>query len=374
MPWNDNANNGGGPWGSGGNGGGKNPWGQGPQGSGGGGGAQPPDLEKAFRDARDRFKGFGGGKGGGLAIIVFAIVAMVAWGMTGIYIVQPQEQGVVLRFGEYNRTTQPGINYHLPWPVERVYTPEVTRQQQTNIGFVEFRNDDKRDVATESLMLTGDENIVDVDVAVLWVIADPAAYLFNVDDPEGTVKAVAESALREVVGKAALNDVLNDGRAQVETDTRAIAQDTLDQYDAGIQVQQVQLQDVKAPDRVQAAFQDVIDARQDAQATVNRANAYLNQIVPEARGTAAQIIQEAEAYREQVVADATGEAARFSSILNEYLQAPDITRQRMYLETIERVFAKTDKILIDETGGSGVVPYLPLSEVNRNRQNAQGGE
>jgi len=381
MPWNDNANNGGGPWGSGGNGGGKNPWGQGPGGSGGkgGGGGKPPDIEKAIAQARERFKGFGGGRGGGFAIVVFAFVALIAWGLTGIYVVQPQEQGVVLRFGEYDRTTPPGINYHLPWPVERAFTPEVTRQQRAYIGFVpDNEGNVQRDLPGESLMLTGDENIVDIDFSVLWVIDDARNYLFNVEDPEGTVKAVAESAMREVVGNNNLEPIITRGRTVVEADARDLIQATLDAYESGILVRQVQLQKADPPERVIEAFRDVVNAEQDAETTINRATAYQNQVVPEARGTAAQIVEQAEAYREQVVADANGEAQRFSSILNEYLQAPDVTRQRMYLETIERVFAKTDKIIIDDqSGGSGVIPYLPLNEINRNRQgggqSGQGG-
>ncbi|WP_022696517.1 FtsH protease activity modulator HflK [Euryhalocaulis caribicus] len=376
MPWNDNANNGGGPWGSSGGGsGGKNPWGQGPRGGGsggGGGGQRPPDFDKAFRDARERFKGFGGGKGGGLAVVVFIVVALVAWGLTGVYFVQPQEQGVELRFGKYSDTTQPGIQYHFPWPIERAFTPEVTRVQRVNIGYEDARGE-PRDISAESLMLTQDENIVDIDFSVFWVINDARDFLFNVEDPEGTVKAVAESAMREVVGNNQLEPIITRGRQVVEQDARQLMQATLDEYGAGIQVRQVQLQKADPPERVIESFRDVVNAAQDAETIINRATAYRNQIVPEARGTASQIVQEAEAYREQVVADSSGQAQRFTAVLSEYQQAPEVTRQRMYLETLERVMQKADKIVIDGETAEGVVPYLPLNELNRNRAD-QGGQ
>lgn len=375
MPWNDNSNNGGGPWGSssGGSGGGrgpKNPWGSPPPG-GGGGGQKPPDFEKAFRDARERFGKFGGGGGkrGGLAVIVFIVVALVAWSLTGVYFVQAQEEGVVLRFGEYDRTTPPGLNYHLPWPVERVYTPEVTRQQRVNVGFTGQTGTAANDLPSESLMLTGDENIVDIDFSVFWVISDARNYLFNVEDPDETVKAVAESAMREVVGNNQLEPIITRGRQVVEQDVRELMQETLNEYGAGITINQVQLQKADPPEPVIDAFRDVVNAGQDAETAINQATAYQNRIIPEARGTAAQITQQAEAYREQVVAQANGEAQRFTSILGEYQQAPEVTRQRMYLETMERVLGKSDKVILDEDGEQGVVPYLPLNELTRQRNN-----
>lgn len=375
MPWNDNSNNGGGPWGSssGGSGGGrgpKNPWGSPPPGGGGGGGQKPPDFEKAFRDARERFGRFGGGgKRGGLAIIVFIVVALVAWSLTGVYFVQAQEEGVVLRFGEYDRTTPPGLNYHLPWPVERVYTPEVTRQKRVDVGFTGEGNAAADDLPSESLMLTGDENIVDIDFSVFWVISDAKNYLFNVEDPDETVKAVAESAMREVVGNNQLEPIITRGRQVVEQDVRQVMQTTLDEYGAGVTIRQVQLQKADPPGPVIDAFRDVVNAGQDAETAINEATAYQNRIIPEARGTAARIVQEAEAYRQQVVAEANGAAQRFTSILQEYAQAPEVTRQRLYLETMEKVLSKSDKVFLDEEGGENVVPYLPLNELTRQRNN-----
>ncbi len=375
MPWNDNANNGG-PWGggsNGGNGGGgrKNPWGTPPP-----GGPRRPrgsgttDIDQALRNVRDRFRGGGGGKGvSGLAAAVFAVVVLLGWALTGIYFVEAQEEGVVLRFGQYDRTTPPGLRYHLPWPVERSFTPEVTRVQRVDIGFETVRGGGSREVQPESLMLTQDENIVDIDFSVFWVISDAKNFLFNVENPEDTVKAVAESAMREVVGNNQLEPIITRGRQIVEQDARDLIQTTLDEYGAGIQIRQVQLQKADPPMRVIEAFRDVVNAAQDAETAINQATAYRNRVVPEARGDAARIVQEAEAYREQVVADANGEANRFVSVLEEYEQAPQVTRQRMYLETLEQLLARSDKIMLDSDAGEGVIPYLPLDQLTqRNRQ------
>ena len=377
MPWNDNANSGG-PWGGGagsgggGNGGPKNPWGRPPS----GGGPRRPrpgttDIDQAIRNARERFSRFGGGMGGkgfsGLAAAVIAVVALLAWALTGVYFVDTQEEGVVLRFGAYDRTTSPGLRYHLPWPIEMAFTPEVTRQQQVNIGFEQDRGGQSRDVPTESLMLTQDENIVDIDFSVRWVISDAQAYLFNVENPEETVKAVGESAMREVVGNNQLESIITTERQAVELAARELMQGTLDEYGAGIQVSQVLLQRADPPERVVEAFRDVVNAGQDAETAVNQATGYLNQVVPEARGDAARIVQGAEGYREQVVADATGEAARFVSVLTEYERAPQVTRERLYLETLERLLARSDKIMLDPDAGNGVVPYLPLDQLTQRR-------
>lgn len=377
MPWNDNANNGG-PWGGGGgagggNGGRKNPWGQPPS----GGGPRRPrgpgstDIDQALRNVRERFGGMGGGFGGkgatGLAAAVVGVVALLAWAMTGVYFVEAQEEGVVLRFGAYDRTTPPGLRYHLPWPIETAFTPEVTRQQQVDVGFQTLRTGGTRDEPSESLMLTRDENIVDIDFSVLWVISDAQAYLFNVEAPEETVKAVAESAMREVVGNSGLEAIITTGRQAVEQAARDLIQVTLDEYDAGIQVRQVQLQKADPPERVIEAFRDVVNAGQDAETAINQATGYRNRVVPEARGDAARVVQQAEAYREQVVADATGEAARFVSVLTEYEQAPDVTRERLYLETLERLLARSDKIMLDPSAGNSVVPYLPLDQLTQRR-------
>ena len=346
MPW---SNQGGGPWGSGG-GGGKGPWGSGPQPSG----PTPPDLEEFLRRSQDKLRTVlpGGNLGGkGLGLIVLAAVAI--WGFSGFFRVEPDELGVVLRFGKYVREAQPGLNYHLPYPIETVLTPKALRVNKIDVGMrvVEDlrRGSTVRDVPEESLMLTGDENIVDVDFSVLWRIKPNGVgdYLFNIQQPEGTVKAVAESAMREVVGRSNIQPILTGARQNIETGVQELMQKTLDDYGAGIQITQVQLQKVDPPSQVIDAFRDVQAARADLERAQNEAQTYANRVVPEARGRAAQIIQAAEAYREQTVAEAKGQTARFLKVYDEYKKAPDVTRQRMYLETMERLFGGTDKIIMD---------------------------
>jgi len=361
MPW---SNQGGGPWGSGG----KGPWGSGPQQSG----PTPPDLEEFLRRSQDRLRTVlpGGSLGGkGMGLIVLAAIAI--WGFSGFFRVDPDELGVVLRFGQYVRDAKPGLNYHLPYPVESVLTPKVTRVNRIDIG---IRSDDlrrgtaSRDLLEESLMLTGDENIVDVDFSVFWLVKLDGAgdFLFNIQQPEGTVKAVAESAMREVVGRSEIQPILTGARQTVETAVQDLMQTTLDHYGAGIQVTQVQLQKVDPPAQVLDSFRDVQAARSDAERAQNEAQTYANRVVPEARGRAAQITQAADAYRAQTVAEATGQTSRFIKVYDEYKKAPDVTRERMYLETMERLFLGTDKIILDSGGqGGGVVPYLPLNELTR---------
>src|SRR6476659_6704921 len=337
MPW---SNQGGGPWGSGG--GGKGPWGSGQQPSG----PTPPDLEEFLRRSQDKLRTVlpGGSLGGkGLGLIVLAAIAI--WGASGFFRVDPDEVGVVLRFGKFVREVQPGLNYHLPYPIESVLTPKVTRINKIDIGMrvVEDlrRGTTIRDVPEESLMLTGDENIVDVDFSVLWRISikpnGVEDYLFNIQQPEGTVKAVAESAMREVIGRSTLQPILTGARQNIETAVQELMQRVLDSYGAGVQIQQVQLQKVDPPSQVIDAFRDVQAARADSERAQNEAQSYANKVVPEARGRSAQILQAAEAYREQTVAEATGQASRFSQVYEQYKKAPDITRQRLYLETMEKV-------------------------------------
>jgi membrane protease subunit HflK len=364
MPW---SNQGGGPWGSGG--GGKGPWGSGPQQSG----PTPPDLEEFLRRSQDKLRTVlpGGSLGGkGLALIVLAALAI--WGFSGFFRVDPDELGVVLRFGKYVRDAKPGLNYHLPYPIESVLTPKVTRVNRIDIGMrlVEDsrRGTTIRDVPEESLMLTGDENIVDVDFSVFWVVKPEGAgdYLFNIQQPEGTVKAVAESAMREFVGRSTIQPILTGARQNIETNVHELMQSTLDKYGSGIQITQVQLQKVDPPSQVIDSFRDVQAARANLEQSQNEAQRYTNQVVPEAKGRSAQITQNAEAYREQTVAEAKGSASRFLQVYEEYKKAPDVTRQRMYLETMERLFGGTDKIILDSgTGGGGVVPYLPLDQLMR---------
>ncbi|HEY0439620.1 MAG TPA: FtsH protease activity modulator HflK [Xanthobacteraceae bacterium] len=368
MPWSNQG--GGGPWGSGP----KGPWGSGPQSSG----PTPPDLEDLLRRGQDKLRNVlpGGNLGGrGLALIVLAALAI--WGFSGFFRVEPDELGVVMRFGKYTRDVGPGLNYHLPYPVETVLTPKVTRINRIDVGMrlVEDlrRGTTMRDVPEESLMLTGDENIVDVDFSVFWVVKPngAGAYLFNIQNPEGTVKAVAESAMREVVGRSNIQPILTGARQNIETAVHDLMQRTLDDYGAGISINQVQMQKVDPPSQVIDAFRDVQAARADLERAQNEAQTYSNRVVPEARGRVAQITQAAEAYREQTVAEATGQTSRFAKVLDEYKKAPDVTRQRMYLETMERIFSGTDKIIIDGNNTSGVVPYLPLNELSRPSQQSQ---
>jgi membrane protease subunit HflK len=362
MPW---SNQGGGPWGTGG-GGGKGPRGSGPQQSG----PTSPDLEEFLRRSQDKLRNVlpGGNLGGkGLALIVLAAIAI--WGLSGFFRVEPDELGVVLRFGKYVRDVKPGLNYHLPYPIESALTPKVTRVNRIDIGMRSVedlrRGTTTHEVLAESLMLTGDENIVNVDFSVFWLVKPDGArdYLFNIQQPEGTVQAVAESAMREIIGRSELEPIL--ARQNIEAPVHDLMQSTLDRYGAGIQITQVQLQKVDAPSQVIDAFRDVQAARIDQERAKNEAETYANKVVPEAKGRAAQITQSAEAYREQTVAEATGVSSRFRQIYEEYKKAPDVTRQRMYLETMERLFGGTDKVIIDSGATGGVVPYLPLDQLTR---------
>jgi membrane protease subunit HflK len=375
MPW---SNQGGGPWGSGGGSGGRGPWGQGPQQSGGG--STPPDLEELLRRSQDKLKRvLPGGNLGGRGFVLILIAAVAIWGLSGFFRVQPDELGVVLRFGQYTRDARPGLNYHLPYPIETVLLPKVTRVNRIDIGMrlVEDlrRGSTVRDVPEESLMLTGDENIVDVDFAVFWLIKPNGAadYLFNIQMPEGTVKAVAESAMREIIGRSEIQPILTGARQNIETGVQELMQKTLDDYGAGIQVTQVQLQKVDPPTQVIDAFRDVQAARADLERAQNEAQTYANRVVPEARGRASGILQTADAYREQAVAEARGQTARFLSVYDEYKKAPEVTRQRMYLETMERLLGTNQTIILDSGGanGGGVVPFLPLDQFTRPQPKGQ---
>ena len=377
MPW---SNQGGGPWGSGG--GSRGPWGSGPQSSG----PTPPDLEELLRRSQDKLKSvLPGGNLGSRGFLVLVLGAVVLWLLSGFFRVEPDEVGVVMRFGKQVREVQPGLNYHFPYPVETVLTPKALQQRKIDVGMRIVddlrRGTTVRDVPEESLMLTGDENIVDVDFSVLWRI-DPkpdgvGKYLFNIQNPEGTVKAVAESAMREVIGRTDIQQVLT-VRQPIETAVQELMQKTLDQYGSGIAIQQVQMQKVDPPQQVIDSFRDVQAARADLERAQNEAQTYANRVVPEARGRSAQILQAADAYKSQTVAEAVGQTSRFEKIYDEYKKAPDVTRKRMYLETMERLMAGTDKIILDSGGqsGSGVVPYLPLNELTRRppqQQQPSGG-
>jgi modulator of FtsH protease HflK len=371
MPW---SNQGGGPWGSGP----KGPWGSGPQSSG----PTPPDLEDWLRKSQDKLRTvLPGGSLGGRGFGLVAAIAIVVWGLSGLFRVEPDELGVVLRFGQYHRQVPPGLNYHMPWPIEDAITPKALRVNQIDIGIRNLADSRRggtsaRDVPEESLMLTGDENIVDVDFSVFWRVKPETGgvgdFLFNIQNPEGTVKAVAESAMREVVGRSTIQPLLTGARQVTETAVQDLMQRTLDFYGSGIVIQQIQLQKVDNPAQVIDAARDVQAARADLERAQNEAQTYANRVVPEARGRAAQVLQSAEAYREQTVAEATGQTSRFLKILDQYQKAPDVTRERMYLETMERLFNGTDKIILDGQA-NGAVPYLPLRELGPQQRPAQGG-
>ena len=366
MPWNDNANPG--PWGTppsgdpssgnGGDGGRKDPprrpSGGGPRRPGGPGG---PDFGAGLDEVRRRLNGLFGGGGvrpGALLAIGGAIVAL--WAASGFYQVQPSEVAVVTRFGAYERSETPGLQYRLPWPIEAVEKVPFTTVNRIDIG---GGGTTDTDIPQESLMLTGDENIIDLNFSVIWKVSDPQRYLFATRNPAEAVKAVAESAMREAVGKNELQPILTTGRGQLQSQTAEIMQRTLDAWGAGIRVMEVQIRSVNPPNEVNAAFRDVQSAGQDRDSAVNEADAYRNRVVNEAKGDAAKIIQSAQGYREQSVREATGDAARFNSIYNEYRGSPVATRERLYLETMEQVLANSKKVVI--SGGKGVTAPVILS-------------
>lgn len=359
-PRNQNNN----PWGSPQGG----PWGQGP------GNGQPPELEDLLRRSQEGLQqllpsGFGGR---GLAILV--LLTLLAWLLSGFYTVGPNEIGLNLIFGKYRGKTQSGLNYNLPAPVGSVIKLAVTDRNVTDVGFREETPVEGRrrgpavklgpEAPEESLMLTGDENIADVKFRVIWQIdpAKPEDYAFNVANPPLTVKAVAESAMREIVGQTQIQKILTADRKLIEPASQALMQKVLDDYHSGVMVLQVLLLSVDPPQSVIAAFRDVTAAQQDLQRLGNEAEAYANRVVPEARGAAARIIQESEAYREQIVAEARGQASRFEQIYAQYKNAPAITRQRLYIETMERVLGGAEKVILDDPskGGASVAPFMPL--------------
>ena len=367
MPWNTQ---------NGGDGSGgtppRNPWGRHTGGGGGGPSIKPPDFDDILRKARERIRRWfpNGGVGTGSAGIIGLLIVGV-WLITGIYFVGPDEQGVVLRFGQFVGRTSSGINYHLPWPFEVAYTPKVTKENQINIGYqtsADANSGTPEEIAEEALMLTGDENIVDVNFTVFWQIKDAVAFLFNVqnpsDQPNAVIKAVAESAMREAVGENKIEGILAPDRERVQLLVRDIMQKTLDSYGAGVVITRVQMQKVDPPSEVIDNYRDVQAARADQDRLQNEAEAYANKVVPEARGKAAQIVQQAEAYKQQVIAEASGEAARFNSVYTEYKKAPEVTRRRMYLETMSQVLAPMNKVIVDDSA-KGVVPYFQLPALQR---------
>ncbi len=347
--------------------GGQNPWGSpGPWGGGpAGGGGTPPNLEELLRRGQERLQSAMPGGFGAKGLLFFFLAGALLWLMSGFYIVATNQVGLNLVFGKFTGKTKEGLNYNLPYPVGSVIKLNVTDFQATDIGS-EMRVDSRTmiDVPEESLMLTGDENIADVKFRVIWKIDDvnPEDYAFNVSNPPGTVKAVAESAMREIVGRSQIQKLLTAERKVIEPAVQELMQRVLDSYKAGVRIVQVQLLSVDPPASVISAFRDVTAAQQDRDRLKNEAEGYANKVVPEARGQAARIQQEAEAYREQTVAEARGQASRFDQIYVQYKNAPEITRERMYLETMERVLGGADKVIVDKSAGQGVVPYLPLGD------------
>ncbi len=380
------SSNGGGPWGGGGgDGGGKSPWGGGGgggRGPGRGGGQRPPDIEEILKEGRDRLKvimgGGGGGRGprgtggggqglgkGGIALIVIAAVGFYLW--NALYTVRPEERSVVLTFGERSGIGEPGLNFIL-WPIQSREIIPVTRENTVDIGSGPSGAQRASRASDQGLMLTGDANIIDIGFQLVWNIRDPQQYLFNLANPEQTVAAVAESAMREVIGRSEMKPILNRDRAIVSQEVQTLIQTTLDSYESGINVVRVNFDKADPPQEVIDAFRDVQAAEQERDTLEKRADAYANERLAGARGEAAQLIQEAEGYRARVVNEAEGEASRFKAVFEEYAKAPEVTRKRLYLETMERVFGGIDKIIIDQQtgeGGQGVVPYLPLNELRR---------
>lgn len=360
MPW-SNQNGGGGPWGGGG-GNNQGPWGQGPNRPRGGG--SPPDLEEIIRRGQEQLKNVVPGGFNGGVLLILAAVILVFWLIQAIYTVQPDERGVELRFGvPMEEIAMPGLHFHW-WPFETVEIVKVTEQQQ-NIG-------SKASSSTGAgLMLSGDQNIVNVQFSVLYTITDPKSYLFNLESPAETLQQVSESAMREIVGRRPAQDIFRDNRQAIAEDVKVTIQNTMNKYGAGISVNTVAIEDAAPPREVADAFDEVQRAEQNEDQLVEESNQYSNQKLGGARGQAAQIREEAAAYKNRVVQEAEGEANRFVSIYDQYRQAPDVTRKRMFLETMEAVLGSSRKVIVDEKSGQGVVPYLPLNELGRTSQTPQ---
>ena len=371
------AGNSGGPWGGNGSGNnrptGNNDDDRGNRRPSGQSGQVPPEVEEMLRAGQERFRvlmgggnggsgGSGGQGGGGPESIrgmlgLGALLAIGLWAFASFYTVKPEEKSVELFLGEFSSVGNPGLNF-APWPLVKYEVLPVTREQTESIG-IGGRGSDA------GLMLTGDENIVDIDFEVVWNINDPSEYLFNLRDPQQTIRAVSESAMREIIAQSELAPILNRDRGVIAVRLQELIQSTLDSYESGINIVRVNFDRADPPEQVIDAFREVQAAEQERDRLEKQADAYANRVLAQARGEAAQALETAEAYRAQVVNGATGEASRFGAILNEYRKAPEVTRKRMYLETMEEVLGRVDKVIIDENGGSGVVPYLPLNELRK---------
>jgi modulator of FtsH protease HflK len=364
MSWNNN-----GPWGPSGNKPSGNPWNSKGQGPGGppGDGPAPPDFDALLHKLLEAFRRWHGQHREPPQIVLGAIVVLIGlWLLSGFYQVSADQFGVVMRFGGFDRIEQPGLRYHIPYPVEEVFVPNVTAQNEIQIGFRSSSRDPDavHDVPEESMMLTQDQNIIDVEFAVFWRIGDIEKFLFNIRDPQQTIKMAAESEMREVIGQNKLQFALTDGRGQIAEDARERLQKLMDSYESGVIVSRINLQTVAVPDEVKAAFQDVVNARLDQERFQNEAEAHANKVIPEAKGEAARILQQAMAYRDQKIAIAQGDADRFKEVLAAYNQSRETTSKRMYLETIEAVLGPARKIVLDKASG-GAVPYLPLQDLLR---------
>ncbi len=351
-----------------------NPWGTPPSGGGGGRGNDPQDLDELIKNAQEGLKEvLPDNMNSGVAVILLILAVIALWLASGFHIINPGEHGVIQRFGAWNRTqTNEGLGYHLPAPIEKITKVNVTQQRSMSIGYTENmpsrRNGmiiSKIGVQNESLMLTADRNIVDLQMTIQWDIKSAENFLFKIKDQENTIKKVAESAIREVVGQTEMFTVLTTGRVLIENKVKQIIQTNLDEYNSGVNIKQVIIQRAEVHPDVQRAFQDVQSANQDADNTENIARAYREEILPVARGQATKLLQEAKAYKESQIAKATGDAERFKSIYNAYLKGKDVTKERLYIETMEEILGNAEKIIIDSSnnGANGVVPYLPLNEL-----------
>jgi membrane protease subunit HflK len=322
-----------------------------------------------LRRSQDKVKSLfpGGGSLKGIILLVAAVI--VIWASSGIYRVNPGEQGVEMLFGKFVKRTGPGLHFWAPSPIGDVIKPNVERTNSINIGYRgvgDVERSGTRDVSEESLMLTSDQNIIDIDFVVQWRIKNAADYLFNIRDPQATIKIAAESSMREVIGQTPLEEAITTKRQMVQQDTKDLLQKILDQYGAGVAIAEIQLQAADPPKEVIDAFNDVQRAKQDQERSVNEATAYKNDIVPRANGQAQKMLQDAEAYKEKVIKEAQGEAKRFLSVYETYLGAKDVTTRRLFLERMQQVLKASEKVIIDKgQGGSGVVPYLPLPELKK---------
>jgi len=354
MAWNEPGNGDKDPWGNRGNDG-------------------PPDLDDVIRNMQNKLGGLFGGKksddnkssdeGGSLGFGLIAAVVLVVWLFSGIYIIEPAEEGVVLQFGKYSETTKSGPHWHIPFPVEKVEIVDVQQIRNAEIGYRSTGGRAGSNIHSESLMLTKDENIVDLKIAVQYRIKDASMYLFNVRNADLTLRQMTESAIRETVGKSDMDFVLTEGRSAIVSDTESLLQGMLDTLETGLEITSVNMQDVQPPEQVQAAFADAVKAREDEVRQKNEAEAYANDIVPRARGASFRLVQEAEAYKSQIMAKAQGETSRFLQVMAEYEKAPKITKERLYLDTMESVYSQSQKVLVDVSKDSNNVLYLPLDRM-----------